>query len=89
MHGPIVINTTVPPVVEYDAKTGVAKIYLSGKEEDYIDAREACRVLHLKSHKTLYRYVANRALPATKSGKSLIFKRSEIESWIRKYRTQQ
>ncbi|SMO71747.1 DNA binding domain-containing protein, excisionase family [Chryseobacterium rhizoplanae] len=51
-------------------------------EDDYIGAKEACRLLKL-SLPTLYTKVCHRELPFYKKGNRLHFSRTELLDWIK------
>lgn len=51
-------------------------------EDDYIGAKEACRILKL-TLPTLYSKICHREIPFYKKGNRLHFSRSELLDWIK------
>jgi excisionase family DNA binding protein len=51
------------------------------KEEHWRTASEACEHLNI-SENTLLRWIAQRAMPVHRIGRTLRFKFSEIDNWI-------
>jgi excisionase family DNA binding protein len=51
-------------------------------KSELMTAEETCRYLKI-THRTLYRYLRNRGIPAFKLGKEWRFVRSDLEQWIR------
>jgi len=51
-------------------------------KSELMTTEETCRYLKI-THRTLYRYLQNRQIPAFKLGKEWRFVRSDLEQWIR------
>lgn len=53
-----------------------------GGNEGYIDIKQAAEFLKVKTT-TVYQYVYNKAIPFHKSGKRVLFIKSELTDWVR------